>query len=172
MSTQPHPSHLAWLDRMAARVPGYGGYDRHERRLAAAHALRDALATPLLRLKAQLQQARADCQRREAHTEIPAVERVELHLERILHRLSGFGTVEAFYNAPDLKPGQVDPLYAADHAALDTAERLTHYFDTSDPSHNRLAAIEAGLKSLEQILDERAMLLRTSREVTPRLGSR
>lgn len=161
MTNQPHPTHLAWLDRMTARVPGYAGYDLHERRRDAAHALRDALVRPLSHLKAQLDQALADCRRREAHTEMPAVERVAGHLDRVLQRLHGFGTVESFYSAPDLPARQVDPLYAADHAALDTADRLTHYFDGTDPNHNRLAAIEAGLRALEQILDERAMLLRT-----------
>jgi hypothetical protein len=160
MDRQPHPSHLPWLDRMTARVPGYAGYGTPTQRRAAAHALRDALARHLTTLRTQLDEALADCRRREAHSEIPAVERVAAHVERILHRLRGFGTSEPFYSAPSLRPGQVDPIYAIDHAALDTAERLTHYFDVADPSHNRLAAIEAGLKALEHTLDERAMLMR------------
>jgi hypothetical protein len=160
MTHQPHPSHLAWLDRLTARVPGYSGYGTATQRRAAAHALRDALARHLTALKAQLEEALAGCRRREAHTEIPAVERIEAHVERVLTRLRGFGTFDPFYTAPDLRPGQADPLYAIDGAALDTAERLTHYFDSADPSHNRLAAIEAGLKALEHTLDERAMLMR------------
>lgn len=161
MATQPQPSHLAWLDRMTARVPGYAGYDRQARRREAAHALRDALTAELRELKTQLADALDSCRRRGALSEIPAVERVAHHLDHILSRLQGFGTLEAFYNAPDLSRDQADPVHAADHAALDTAERLTHYFDEHSPTRNRLAAIEAGLKSLEQILDERAMVLRS-----------
>lgn len=156
-----HPSNLSWLDRLTARVPGYSGYESHDHRRSAALALRDALTRRLSALKRQLEGAVADCRRREALRELPALERIEAHVDRVVERVQRVGAgVDSFYGAPDLHADRVDPVYAIDHAALDTAERLVHHFDPTNPSHDRLAAIEAGLKALEHTLDERAMLMR------------
>jgi hypothetical protein len=158
----PHPSHLAWLDRLTTRVPGYSGYQTRADRRSAAYALRDALDRRLTSLKTQIQQAIHSCLHREATTEIGALERIDLHIDRVCERVRGLGSkLDTFYDAPDLHAAKVDPIHAIDHDALEYADALAHQFEKPDISHDRLAEIEAGLNALERKLDERALLMRS-----------
>lgn len=159
---EPHPSHLPWLDRLTTRVPGYSGYQSRSHRRSAAFALRDALDRRLSALKTQIRQAIHSCLHREANTEIAALERLDLHIDRVQERVRGLGSrIDEFYDAPDLQPTAVDPIHAIDHDVLERAEELAHAFEKPDAEHNRLAEIEAGLNLLERKLDERALLLRS-----------
>jgi hypothetical protein len=159
---EPHPSHLPWLDRLTTRVPGYGGYQSRAQRRSAAFALRDALDRRLSALKTQIRQAIHSCLHREATTEIAALERIDLHIDRVQERVRGLGSrLNEFYDAPDLHPTEVDPLHAIDHDVLEHAEELAHAFEKPDLDHNRLAEIEAGLNLVERKLDDRALLMRS-----------
>lgn len=156
--TKPH--NLAWLDRMAMSVPGYGGYSTRETRQAAAFALGDAINRHLEALARELEHARIRCREHEAHSEIHAVERLEQHVARIVARVQGLGTrYDHFYKAPDLDPRRVDPIHQIDLALVARAEHLAHAFEIPDGDHNRLAAIEAELSELEGMLDGRALMI-------------
>lgn len=161
---EPHPAHLPWLDRLTTRVPGYSGYQAKSVRRHAAFALRDAINRRLSTLKSQLHQAIQNCLQREATSEIAALERIDLHIDRALERVRGLGSrIDSFYDAPDLQPTHVDPIHGLDHEALETAESLARHFDKPDLAHDRLAEIEAGLNALERKLDERALLMHSLR---------
>jgi hypothetical protein len=151
---------LAWLDRMAMSVPGYGGYSTKTERQAAAFALRDAINRHLEHLAKELEHARIRCREQEAVTEIHAVERLEQHLARVIARVEGLGTrYEHFYSAPDLDRSRVDPLHQIDLALVAQAERLAHQFEQPDNAHDRLADIERELTELEVMLDGRALMI-------------
>jgi hypothetical protein len=157
-----HTRNLAWLDRLAVVVPGYGGYHRREDRRTAAYALRDAMTRRLEALKLDIRDAIQGCLEHEALSEIGALERINRHIDRILQRLKHFGHgVEAFYGGPDIDHHRLEPLYELDHAIIESAEHLAHHFRRPDLSHDRLAEIQQHLTHLEDQLDKRVKLLQS-----------
>jgi hypothetical protein len=165
LTTQHHPParNLAWLDQLTGSVPGFGGYSHASARRSSAFALRDALIRSLQELKSDLRGAIHSCHKHEAISEIGALERLDLHTDRILERLAKLGfRVETFYLGPDLDDAhhhRLDPVYAQDLRILETADHLAGHFKTPDLSHDRLAEIEAHLGNLEHLLDERVRML-------------
>ena len=154
------PRNLPWLDRLAAKLPGYGGYAKRAERRKADQVLRDAVADKLNGLKRRLEEAVRQCIDRGALTEINALERAEKHIERIVNRLHSAGSgSNDFYAADDLNPNKTDALYALDLALFDRADELERLFDAPDEHHDRMARIEAALNDFEAKLDERARLL-------------
>jgi hypothetical protein len=162
MSHPHHTRNLAWLDRLAVVVPGYGGYHRREDRLNAVFALRDAMTRRLEALKLDIRDAIQGCLDHEALSEIGALERIDLHIDRIFERVKhvAHGT-EAFYAGPDIDHHRLEPLYELDHTIIETAEHLATHFRKPDRSHDRLAEIQNHLTQLEHQLDERVRLLQS-----------
>lgn len=158
MPREQHPSDLPWLDRLAIRIPGYGGYARRANRRSADQALRDAIAHRLAGLRTNLEEAIRQCLDRGALTEIGALERVAAHLDRVAARVHSAGSgTDAFYGADDLDASKSDPLHALDLALFDRADALAARFHAPGP--DLLAQTEADLEAFEEKLDERTLLL-------------
>jgi hypothetical protein len=154
------PRNLPWLDRLAAYIPGYGGYQDRANRRAADRAVRDAVARRLDVFKGQVEKAIRECVDRNALTEINPLERILREVERVSNRLRSAGSgTDSFYGASNLPDEKADSLHALDLTLFDRADALASHFDQSDAHHDRLARIEADLEEFERKLDERALML-------------
>lgn len=158
MPREQTPSDLPWLDRLAIRIPGYGGYTKRANRRSADQALRDAISRRLAGLRTNLESAIRACLDRGALSEIGALERVAAHLDRVAARVHAAGSgTDAFYGADDLESTKADPLHALDMALFEKADALASRFDQAGA--DLLAQTEANLREFEAKLDERALLL-------------
>ncbi|MBX6314981.1 MAG: hypothetical protein IRY99_18995 [Isosphaeraceae bacterium] len=156
----PRPRSLPWLERLAMRLPGYGGYQERGHRREAERILLDAIAARLRVARDQIDTAIRQCIEREALSEINSLERIRQHIDRVADRLrlAEAGT-DHFYNVEHLGPDKTDPLHVVDLELFETVEALAHRFEQPDLDHNRLAHIEEDLRKLEIKLDQRALML-------------
>ena len=159
MHPQPHHRNLPWLDHLEVSLPGYAGYQKKGHRREADRLLRQAITHRLRTARAHLEQAKRDCDRREAQTEAEVLDRVERHLDRVLARLNwDTPGLELFTSASDLDAAEADALHALDKSLLERAELLAQRFELPDVNHDRLAEFVAGLYDLERKLDRRALM--------------
>lgn len=157
---EQHPQNLPWLDRLTAHIPGYGGYQVRGQRRAADHALRDAVASRLDRLKSHVDDSIRSCVDRGALTEINALERLQRHMARVADRVRSAGSgTDDFYSTDELSADKANPLYAIDLALFEKADTVARLFDGFDGSHDGLARVEECLNDIEKTLDERASLM-------------
>jgi hypothetical protein len=154
------PKNLPWLDRLAAYVPGYGGYLTRANRRAADRALRDAIAGRLATFRSTLEEAIRQCVDKGALTEINALERLRTRLDHVADRLRSAGSgTDSFYSAGDLDSAKAESLHGKDMALFERADALARHFDRPDFDHDRLASLRADLDEFEHKLDERALSL-------------
>jgi hypothetical protein len=160
MPHQQTQKKLSLLDRLAAWVPGYGGYlDRGNRR-ADDRMLREAVGKRLGVGRAKIEEAIRQCVDRGALTEITGLERLLKHLDRVVERVRSAGSGnDSFWQAGHFEVGKLDPLVAIDLALFDRADGFIAAFDTPDADHNRLARLEGELAEFDSKLDERALTL-------------
>jgi len=160
--TAPKSRPLTFLDQLASYIPGYGGYQDRASQRATNRAFRNAIALSLESLKPHLDALIRECTRREAHTEIHALDRALRHVESMTQRLraAGVGTDAYFASGGHLPPAHENPLHEFDHALYAKLDTLKQRFEKPSLHHDFLAEVEADLKEIEAKLDERALLIR------------
>jgi hypothetical protein len=158
------PRNLPWLDRLAVRIPGYGGYLERGNRRADDRVFREAVADRLHSARPKLEQAIRQCLDRGALTEINSLERIAQHLDRLAERVRSAGSgSDDFYMLGHLPADKADPLQALDYALFDRADKVLAEFDAPDHDHDCLVRVEADLNDFERKLEERSLLLRGMR---------
>jgi hypothetical protein len=163
MSDRSHS--LPWLERLAIRVQGFGGYHSGAERRAADVALRAAIANRLEEAHQLVEAAAERCRACDALTEAASLERVGSHIRRVGQRIrdasAGF---EPFYAARDFRPAKADALHAIDHALLEIAEEFVTLCDHQSPASDWVAHLESELNDMERKLDARAHLHKLAAE--------
>jgi hypothetical protein len=157
-----HPYYsLPWLERLTVRVPGYEDSLKRGDRRSADRALRQAVLQRLQAMHARLEEAKRECQRREADSHIVSLERAIAHLDRVIERIRTSDTrIEASYEEARVGAERANFLHAAHLAVFEQAEALVKHFDAPDLDHDRLPHLEADLQELELRLDEKARIYR------------
>lgn len=151
---------LPWLERLAASLPEYGGYQTSALRQASDVALRRAVSHRLASAREQLDRVRRELVKRELALDGSALERVIGHIDRVIARVESASTgVSSFYGARAFRDAKADALHAIDHGMLDAAnDFLALATHGSDRDHDWLARIERELVDLEHKLDARAQI--------------
>lgn len=141
------------IDRIAAWIPGYGGYLGRADRRAADKLLRDAVADRLRNARSRLDTAIKNAVDRGNLDAIGSLERSRQKLDRLADRVRSAGSGnDSFWHGPVDEP-KANTLQAFDLALYERADHLATAADTPGPG------LEADLDALEHDLDRRARLL-------------
>lgn len=148
------PAHEASIiDKIAAWVPGYGGYLGRADRRAADKLLRDAVADRLRAARGDLDAAIKEAVDRGALDEIDKLERARQRLDRLADRIRSAGSGhDGFWKGPVDEP-KANTLQAFDLALYERADQIAN---TVRPPG---AGLDADLDALERDADRRARLL-------------
>lgn len=148
------PAHEASIiDKIAAWIPGYGGYLGRADRRAADKLLRDAVADRLRTARAGFDGAIQDAIDRGALDQIEKLERSRQRLDRLADRVRSAGSGnDSFWRGPVDEP-KANTLHAFDLALYERANRLADLARALGPT------ADAELDSLESDLDRRARWL-------------
>ncbi|MFO0956118.1 MAG: hypothetical protein U0800_01485 [Isosphaeraceae bacterium] len=148
------PAHEASiLDKIAAWIPGYGGYLGRADRRAADKLLRDAVADRLRAARGGLDAVIKEAVDRGALEEIGVLERSRQRLDRLADRIRSAGSgTDAFWQGPIDEP-KANTLQSFDLALYERADQLAAIAAAPGPG------LEAELDSLERDIDRRARLL-------------
>jgi len=157
-----HPYHsLPWLGRLTIQVAGYEDSIKRGDRRGADRALRKAILHRLMAMHTRLDEAIRQCVLKEALRHVATLERILLHLDRVIERVRASDTrIEVSYDESKIGSERSSFLHAAHLAMFEQAEALVKHFDEPDFHHDRLAHLEADLQELERMLDEKAMIYR------------
>lgn len=150
------PAHeRSLIDKIAAWIPGYGGYLGRADRRAADKLLRDAVAERLRAARGGIDVAIKDATDNARLDAIGKLERSRQKLDRLADRLRSAGSGnDSFWKGSGDDP-KADPLHAFDMQLYQRADTLAQ----NASGTNFAATLEAELDQLEQALDGRARLL-------------
>jgi hypothetical protein len=123
--------------------------------------LRIAIIHRLQGMRSRLEEAIRQCDLHEAHRHVATLERLVVHLDRIIERIHANDTrIEASYDEAKVGSERAGFLHAAHLSIFEQAEIMVRHFDEPDIHHDRLPHLEADLQELERRIDEKAMIYR------------
>lgn len=155
------PRNLPWLDRLNAKLPDYGGYQRKDLRGDADQVFRDAIAARLDEAERSVQAAIRECISRQAEREVGALELIQAEIHRLGERVRRAVGPLVFLEAGEFGESKADALHALDHALYERATALVTMASRTTPGHNWLSELKAELDSFQAKLDARAMLFQS-----------
>jgi hypothetical protein len=153
---EQQPAHeKSIIDKIAAWIPGYGGYLGRANRRAADKLLRDAVGERLRTVRGGIDEAIKDAVDRAALDSVGKLERSRQRLDRLADRLRAAGSGnDSFWQGSGNDP-KADPLHALDMELYQRADNLSHVARGTEFA----AMLDTELDQLEQALDGRARLL-------------
>ncbi len=153
---EQQPAHeRSIIDKIAAWIPGYGGYLGRADRRAADKLLRDAVAERLRAVRSGIDSAIKDATDNANLLAIGKLERARQKLDRLADRIRAAGSGNDSFWKGSGDDAKADPLHAFDLQLYQRADTLAQ--NASGPHFAE--TLDAELDQLEQTLDARARLL-------------
>lgn len=164
------------LQKLLGHVPGFTGYREREVRRRADQVLREHLVALLDDEKGKLQRCEADLSRAGKLTEVGVVDRVLGQLQKVRDkvRYADYG-YSGFFDTPNLRPGDLDKLYAHDLSLRDSIQGLDKKIEAVASADSATVgaaaeALAADLRALEALVDQRGDVMTGLAQPEPEQG--
>jgi len=159
------------LERLGARIPGFGGYLERELRREVDKMQRDWLAERLDRTRESLQLRVRDWSRTGNLANLDLASSVDKRLDRVANRVrhADYG-ITGFFDAVKIYEPELERLYAFDLALGDQVEALLRRVDDlpGTASEPELRGLMEAVEAFDRQFDERARIFE---DVTQRGGA-
>lgn len=151
---------LPWLERLNAYLPDYSGYQQQSDRRRADEAIREAIATRLLRASENLTLAIQQCKAHQAERHVGPIQAIQGDILRLVDRIQQSGSPHVFEQAAEFDEARADTFHALDHALLAHTDQIHKQTHQPAVDHDWLARLKDDLELFERELNARALLFR------------
>ena len=159
------------LERLGARIPGFGGYLEREMRREVDKMQRDWLAERLDRARESLQRRVRDWSRAGNLANLDIASSVDKRLDRVANRVrhADYG-ISGFFDVVKIYEPELERLYAFDLALGDEVEALLQRVDDlpATAAEPELRGVLEAVETFDRQFDQRARIFE---DVTQRGGA-
>lgn len=144
-----------WLEQLAAKIPGFGGYLERERRRDVDKLHREHLADQLRRFKTPLNNITREMTETGRLFETKPLERVSGKLDKLENRIryASYGYT-GFFDVVKINESELDRLYQFDLKLADGVEGLNGKLALLQEEWSTKDGLKSALASFEQAIDE------------------
>lgn len=143
-----------WLERIAAKIPGYKGYLEKETRRDVDKQHREHLATMLFQLKAPINNIVRELSENRRLFEVGPLERTLQKLDKLENRIryASYGYA-GFFDTVKIRENELDQLYHFDLALVEDVEKLQTVIAHLVASVSNAQALKSAAQELVTALD-------------------
>lgn len=144
-----------WLENLASKIPGYGGYMEKETRRDVDKIHREHLAGMLFQLKNPVNAVIRDLSNNRRLFEVNPVERILQKLDKIENRIryASYG-YRGFFDVVKIQEAQLDQLYQFDLALVNDVEAVKGRVGQLTAQAGDSNTLKAAAQELERAIDE------------------
>jgi len=149
------PDQRNWLERLSAKIPGYGGYVDKERRRDTDKLHREHLADRLRSFKNPLNDIMGDLSRGGRLFEVGPVDHLIKKLDRIENRVrfASYG-YSGFFDVVKIDAARLDSIYHSDLALVERADEVESRLNQLKGQAGSADGLKTGASALEGALDD------------------
>jgi hypothetical protein len=149
------PDQRNWLERLSAKIPGYGGYVDKERRRDTDKLHRERLADRLRSFKNPLNDIMRDLSNGGRLFEVGPVDHVIKKLDRIENRVrfTSYG-YSGFFDVVKIDAARLDFIYQSDLALVERADQIEARVNQLKGQAGTADGLKSGASDLDGALDD------------------
>jgi hypothetical protein len=149
------PDQRNWLERLSAKIPGYGGYVDKERRRDTDKLHRERLADRLRSLKNPLNDIMRELSNGGRLFEVGPVDHVIKKLDRIENRVrfASYG-YSGFFDVVKIDAARLDSIYQSDLALVERADQVEARVNQLKGQAGTADGLKSGASDLDSALDD------------------
>src|SRR5262245_66382523 len=149
------PDQRNWLERLSAKIPGYGGYVDKERRRDTDKLHREHLADRLRSFKGPLNDIMRELSRGGRLFEVGPVDHLIKKLDRIENRVrfASYG-YSGFFDVVKIDAVRLDAIYHSDLALVERADEVDSRLNQLKGQAGSADRLKTGASALDGALDD------------------
>jgi hypothetical protein len=149
------PDQRNWLERLSAKIPGYGGYVDKERRRDTDKLHRERLADRLRSFKNPLNDIMRELSNGGRLFEVGPVDHVIKKLDRIENRVrfASYG-YSGFFDVVKIDAARLDSIYQSDLALVERADQVEAKVSQLKGQAGSADGLKSGTSDLDVALDD------------------
>jgi hypothetical protein len=149
------PDQRNWLERLSAKIPGYGGYVDKERRRDTDKLHRERLADRLRSFKNPLSDIMRELSNGGRLFEVGPVDHVIKKLDRIENRVrfASYG-YSGFFDVVKIDAARLDSIYQSDLALVERADQVEARVNQLKGQAGSADGLKSGASDLDAALDD------------------
>jgi len=149
------PDQRNWLERLSAKIPGYGGYVDKERRRDTDKLHRDHLADRLRSLKNPLSDIMRELSNGGRLFEVGPIDHLIKKLDRIENRVrfASYG-YSGFFDVVKVDAARLDSIYQSDLALVERADQVESKVNQLKGQAGTADGLKSGASDVERALDD------------------
>jgi len=149
------PDQRNWLERLSAKIPGYGGYVDKERRRDTDKVQREHLADRLRSLKNPLNDIMRELSNGGRLFEVGPLDHLIKKLDRIENRVrfASYG-YSGFFDVVKVDAARLDSIYQSDLALVERADQVESKVNQLKGQAGSADGLKSGAADLEGALDD------------------
>jgi hypothetical protein len=149
------PDQRNWLERLSAKIPGYGGYVDKERRRDTDKLHREHLADRLRSFKSPLNDILRELSNGGRLFEVGPVDHLIKKLDRIENRVrfASYG-YSGFFDVVKIDAARLDSIYQSDLALVEKADQVEARLNQLKGQQGSADGLKSGASDLDVALDD------------------